>query len=559
MTPQDGQSVARRAMDVEDYIDVLRRHKSWIFGPAFAAVVVATVVAFLWPDTYLSTGVVRVVPPKVPDWYIKNNVNGDISGRFNAMLQGVLNKQHLQAIITEFDLYKKELKSMPMEDVFESMRNKDITINPLNTSGQGSVPGKPALPAFQIGFKYRDRRVAQKVAQKIMADLINENQKEVTQSTNITTEFLQTKRDEAKKVLDEIEGRLSDFRSRNLDKLPEDQQRNMNQLMALQTQIMNLNTSMSRVNQDKLVYESRLRVLKDQLSQLKDPSTTEQPTAAAQVQKSEKLAEKDREITFYENQLSAFRERYKDTHPDVQATASKLATAKRQREEIAKAEISTKPADAAPVAKAPNPELQRQQRDLDAGVKQVEGVLSAKDLEMEDYRKQVSQLNAEIANVRARSASMPVGIKEYEALTRDRDMAKKEYEEREKNASNSQIATDVYHNNQGETLEQIEIASLPETPTEPKRPVIILAGLGIGLILGLFFAGAREVKDSSLKNLKDVRAYTQLPILGSIPLLENDLIVRRRRRLAWLAWATACLVGVIVMTSSVAYYYATRV
>jgi uncharacterized protein involved in exopolysaccharide biosynthesis len=546
-------------MDVEDYIDVLRRHKSWIFGPAFAAVVVATVVAFLWPDTYLSTGVVRVVPPKVPDWYIKNNVNGDISGRFNAMLQGVLNKQHLQAIITEFDLYKKELKSMPMEDVFESMRNKDITINPLNTSGQGSVPGKPALPAFQIGFKYRDRRVAQKVAQKIMADLINENQKEVTQSTNITTEFLQTKRDEAKKVLDEIEGRLSDFRSRNLDKLPEDQQRNMNQLMALQTQIMNLNTSMSRVNQDKLVYESRLRVLKDQLSQLKDPSTTEQPTAAAQVQKSEKLAEKDREITFYENQLSAFRERYKDTHPDVQATASKLATAKRQREEIAKAEISTKPADAAPVAKAPNPELQRQQRDLDAGVKQVEGVLSAKDLEMEDYRKQVSQLNAEIANVRARSASMPVGIKEYEALTRDRDMAKKEYEEREKNASNSQIATDVYHNNQGETLEQIEIASLPETPTEPKRPVIILAGLGIGLILGLFFAGAREVKDSSLKNLKDVRAYTQLPILGSIPLLENDLIVRRRRRLAWLAWATACLVGVIVMTSSVAYYYATRV
>ena len=34
-------------------------------------------------------------------------------------------------------------------------------------------------------------------------------------------------------------------------------------------------------------------------------------------------------------------------------------------------------------------------------------------------------------------------------------------------------------------------------------------------MLGLCLAGAREVKDTALKNLKDVRAYTQLPVLGS--------------------------------------------
>jgi hypothetical protein len=50
-----------------------------------------------------------------------------------------------------------------------------------------------------------------------------------------------------------------------------------------------------------------------------------------------------------------------------------------------------------------------------------------------------------------------------------------------------------------------------------------------------------------------------LPILGSIPLLENDLVVRRRKRLGWLAWSTACLVGIIIMTGSVFYYYATKV
>src|SRR5580704_3729916 len=120
------------------------------------------------------------------------------------------------------------------------------------------------------------------------------------------------------------------------------------------------------------------------------------------------------------------------------------------------------------------------------------------------------------------------------------------------------MATAIINRQQGEKLELLEEANMPATPTEPKRPYIVLAGTGLGLVIGLILAGVREVKNTALKNLKDVRAYTQLPVLGSIPLLENDLVVRRRRRLAWLAWSTACLVGMIIMSGSVVYYYATK-
>ena len=89
--------------------------------------------------------------------------------------------------------------------------------------------------------------------------------------------------------------------------------------------------------------------------------------------------------------------------------------------------------------------------------------------------------------------------------------------------------------------------------------IILAAGTVLGLVVGIVLAGAREAKDSSLKNLKDVCAYTQLPILGSVPLLETDLVVRRRKRLTWLAWSTACLVGIVIMTGSAFYYYATKV
>jgi uncharacterized membrane protein YgdD (TMEM256/DUF423 family) len=68
-------------------------------------------------------------------------------------------------------------------------------------------------------------------------------------------------------------------------------------------------------------------------------------------------------------------------------------------------------------------------------------------------------------------------------------------------------------------------------------------------------AGIKEMKDTSLKNLKDVRAYTNLPVLSSIPLLENALLVRRKRRLFWLAWSTAIIIGTIAMSGSMYYYY----
>ena len=42
----------------------------------------------------------------------------------------------------------------------------------------------------------------------------------------------------------------------------------------------------------------------------------------------------------------------------------------------------------------------------------------------------------------------------------------------------------------------------------PNRWLITGIGVGMGLVAGIFLTGIKEVKDTSLKNLKDVRAYT---------------------------------------------------
>ncbi len=55
--PQSYVTVSRRPPDVEDYIDMLRRYRSWIIGPMFLGLVGSTVIAFLWPDTFVSKAV----------------------------------------------------------------------------------------------------------------------------------------------------------------------------------------------------------------------------------------------------------------------------------------------------------------------------------------------------------------------------------------------------------------------------------------------------------------------------------------------------------------------
>ena len=122
----------------------------------------------------------------------------------------------------------------------------------------------------------------------------------------------------------------------------------------------------------------------------------------------------------------------------------------------------------------------------------------------------------------------------------------------------SETAQALEEHRAGETLDLLESADLPETAAEPNRWAIVGLGTFIGLLAGCGMAGAKELKNTSLKNLKDVRAYTNLPVLSSVPLLENALLVRRKRRLAWLAWSSAIVIGGILMSGAAYYYVAGR-
>lgn len=535
-------SVGRRPLDVEDYIDIVRRHKGWIAGPTFAALVLSVVGAFVWPDTYVSEAVVQVVPPQVPERYVSPNVNSEMSHRIQLMAQDILSRPSLINIINAHDLYRRERQRKPLEDVIEQMKN-GVKISPV-VSLQIQQQRMP-ISAFRVSFRYSDRFRAQKVTQELVSRFIDDNARQLYSQSAATTDFLTSQWEAAKKALEEMEARITKFRMENTGRLPDESGANLQALQALQTQLMGVNDAIARANEDKLLLENQIRIYRDQLQELANGSDF---TLQA---KSERLTALEREILVAEGRLAAARERYKESHPDVKALTAELNMLRRRRDALLKEEQEAGP-QAAPGVTAM---MRRNMQQIEANIASLQGQVEAKNLEIAERTKIQQKLNESIATLTARVQAAPAVGGQYAELTRDYALAKARYDELNTKKEQSEIARNLENRGQGERLQLLESASLPEKPTEPNRLLIVGSGLGVGLLAGIFFAGLWELKDTSLKNLKDARTYTGLPVLGTIPLLENDLVVRRKRRLAWVAWSAACIVGILAMSSSIYYYY----
>ncbi len=176
-------------------------------------------------------------------------------------------------------------------------------------------------------------------------------------------------------------------------------------------------------------------------------------------------------------------------------------------------------------------------------------------MEIQNANREKADIDQQLKELKAKMDAAPEVERQYQALNQSLILVTTRYNELKKEEGQTQTTANLEERGLGEMLEMVDPANLPQNPSDPNRYAITGAGLALGLMLGLGLAGAREAKDTSLKNLKDVRAYTNLPVLTSIPLLESALLVRRRRRLAWLGWSSAVVLGVLAMALAVFYYY----
>jgi uncharacterized protein involved in exopolysaccharide biosynthesis len=318
----------------------------------------------------------------------------------------------------------------------------------------------------------------------------------------------------------------------------------------LQMQLSGLEDALGRDQQDKLILESRLQTLKNSQSFV---TSNLEDTVVGQAVKNQRLIDLNNRITEAKSSLAGLLQIYRPDYPDIKQVQGRISSMESERQGIEK-EMADQ-AEGTSVRRVINPQMQKALEDLKNDQAQVQAQISARQADIEGKIRRQSELNKAMTNYQTRIEGSAVNQQQYEGLMRDYQFAKQDYEEMSRRKGASATARSLEEHKAGENLEVLDPASLPEQPSEPNRWAIAGIGTSLGLLLGMMLAGAKEVKDTSLKNLKDVRAYTNLPVLSSIPLLENALLLRRKRRLFWLAWSSAVIAGTLAMSGSMYFYF----
>src|SRR5215472_848367 len=125
--------VARRPLDLEDYIGIARRHSGWILAPLYAGFVLSIVIAYSLPNVYEATAKLQIRPSQVSDNLIQATTNQQLVERLAQIESVVTSRQSLSGLIQDprLNLYPEERAKLPLEDVEDQMR-KDIHVTMLN-------------------------------------------------------------------------------------------------------------------------------------------------------------------------------------------------------------------------------------------------------------------------------------------------------------------------------------------------------------------------------------------------------------------------------------------
>ncbi len=540
---------------------MLRRYRSWIIGPAFAGLVISVVVAFLWPDTYRSTAVMRITPQKVSERLVPSEVSQHMSDRLNEMEQEILSRGQLSALIQHpaLQLYKKEQQQKPLEDIVTDMRNKYIQIRLLNVPG-ADMGGK-VTSAFAISFDYIDRYKAKQVVDMLVGKFMEQNTVQLKNNTRVTTQFLEDTLKTAKDRLDDLSQKIVRFKMENQGKLPEQAQSNMAMVGSLQQAVATENEGITRATNQKLMLGTQLNGLQNDLafqSQHIEDTVMMGGGPGQMSVKNQRLVELQRDLSNQQTALSEARKMYRDDYPPIKSMIARIDNLQSQIATVERGEVAAPTATGAtpptPV-RVTNPQVAQRIEELKNQIGTVKTNITTTEAEMQNRQTRIAELNKRIAEYQVRIEAAPLNEQQYTQLMNDYSLAKQQYDDFTKRKEQSETQQSMNEHEAGETLEVLDSASLPETSFEPNRGVWVGVGVALGVMLGVVLAGAKEMKNTSLKNLKDVRAYTNLPVLSSIPLLENALLVRRKRRLFWLAWSSAFLIGSIAMSGAMYYHF----
>jgi uncharacterized protein involved in exopolysaccharide biosynthesis len=490
-----------RELTLDDYLAMLRRRLKVILIPALIAPLAGFLVSYAFSPKYTSTATIVVEVQKVPDALVQSVITADFTQRVQTIQEKVMSPARLRPMVQSLALVKPDDEGKLVEYIQQpGSVSVDSVITSLSASaGTKKKPSASSGPQPGLNVSYTDSNAqrAQKICSALTEQFVNENLKSRGELANSTTEFLRGQVEEAKHALDEQDAKLAAFKKQHVGQLPTDRDSNIRELQTLTSQLDATTQALNRAQQDKTYTEG---MIAQQIAAWKSSQNTANPQTL------------EHDLSQLQGQLRLLQSRYTDDYPDVIKAKADIAAVQKKLDEANAAAAAPTKSDGNDKASAGEPPEIRQLR-----------------LQAHQYQQVIDQatvaekrLQSQINVYQSRTTMSPDVEQQYNLLTRDNDNAQSFYKDLLANQSKAELGTSMETKQEGEQMNILVPASLPDSPTFPNRPIFAAAGLGAGLALGLLLAVLMEFSDKSIRTEKDVAAVMDLPLLISVPWLGEE-------------------------------------
>ncbi len=512
-------------IQLKDLKGIWRRRKGVMVAVAWLVFLAFMITAFVLRSQYEASSVLLIEPQVIDEMFVRHGVTNkkemDISGRLHIMSMEILSRPRLSKLIDQFELYSDDWDDYTREEIIVRMR-EDISLEPIIPQYQlemmqGGAFRDVTINTFKLNYKYFKAKAAADVVNALSQDFINEHIKGKVEVAEGTEDFVRSRLESVMRNLEDTDRRIAQIKQDNIGALPEDLDSNRRLLQWTGDDLRRAKQNQRALMDQILVYQ-----------QLAGSASFEETTP-------------EKQLELLRLELNQFRSDGKtEKHPDVRNKIAEIATL----ETRLKAEKSS------------GTEFDGLNDNQRASVIQ----LRRAEASVKDTSTEISALEARMTEIEDKIARTPHVGEEIASLEVSRKTMLEEYEELQRKLGSASAQTSLESKMKGEHFRVLETAFTPQEPIAPNRPLLLVLGFFVGIVLGGVAGMVLETVDSSFHDARTIQERLKIPVLASIPsiLLESDIVAMRRQRLRiGIAAAGVALFAVVV--SAIAYVSVNRI
>ncbi len=490
-------------MDMRFYTALFLRRLHWFVLVLVVCSGIGITVARVLPTVYRAEARLVVESEQIPDELAASTVRTRATEQLQIIQQRILTREILVEMANRLGIYagRQAAGKQPMtsEEIVVDLRSRISIV----TSGSASVAsaaaarrGDPQATIVTVSFEAPTGALAASVTNEVVTLILKED---VTMRTGVARQTLQFFEQEVTRLDKELSQKsavILEFKQSNLAALPDSLDFRRAQQAAAQERLLGVERT-----------EAELKDRRTRLVRLHDAAATANSETPLKNRTPEQI-----QLQGLQDEMSKLLAILSPENPKVKLLSAQIqALEKMVATQIVGSDVGP---DGQPLTA-----YEVQLADLDGQLSYLE--------------QQRVQIQSEIDALSASVAQTPGNAVALDTLQRDYDSTKSQYERAVQNKAAAETGDTIEAMSKGQRISVIEQAVAPNEPTSPNRPVIAVAGVGMGLVLGLALAGVLEFLKPGIRRPIDLTKGLGIAPFATLPYLRSQREITGRTSIIW--------------------------